>query len=72
MRVPRRLAIFMTGIAGLFGMRTPPEPDVVAQMAPARGPESGRRGEPDPEDLAFVRRERRAVGEPDERTDIGL
>lgn len=36
-RVPRSLAILMMGIGGLFGMRTPPEPTVVAQTQPAPG-----------------------------------
>jgi len=39
MRVPKRLTVFMMGISGLFGMRTPPEPEVIAQMAPVKGPD---------------------------------
>ncbi len=35
-RVPRGLAIMMAGFAGMFGMRTPPEPDVVPQRSPSR------------------------------------
>src|SRR3954468_20932052 len=38
-RLPRSVALFLTGISGLFGMRTPPEPEVIAQVAPAKGPE---------------------------------
>ena len=37
MRVPRRIGMFMLGLSGLFGMRTPPEPEVIAQTAPRRG-----------------------------------
>jgi hypothetical protein len=39
MRVPKRWALFFTGIAGIFGIRTPPDPEVVAQMSPAKGTE---------------------------------
>jgi hypothetical protein len=46
--IPRRIALFLTGISGLFGMRTPPEPEVIAQMSPAKGPE-GRRPDPSEE-----------------------
>ena len=44
-RIPRKLALFLTGFAGIFGIRTPPDPEVVAQMQPAR-PSSTRREEP--------------------------
>ena len=37
-RVPRRLAMVIMSIGGLFGMRTPPDPPVVAQTSPAPGP----------------------------------
>ena len=33
-RVPRSLAILTMGFAGIFGIRTPPDPEVVAQTAP--------------------------------------
>ena len=36
--VPKRLALFMMGIGGLFGMRTPPDPEVTAQRQPAKPP----------------------------------
>ena len=48
MRVPRRLALFLVGIGGIFGMRTPPEPQVIAQMSPQKGPEGSG---PEPEEL---------------------
>jgi hypothetical protein len=35
----RRLALALTGISALFGMRTPPEPEAIAQMSPVKGPE---------------------------------
>jgi hypothetical protein len=34
-RVPRGVAIMTMGFAGIFGMRTPPDPEVVAQTAPS-------------------------------------
>ena len=43
-RIPRGVAIMTMGLAGLFGMRTPPDPEVVAQAAPtphAAGASSG-------------------------------
>ena len=42
MKVPKRLGIALMGIAGLFGMRTPPEPEVIARTAPAPRPEDTR------------------------------
>lgn len=35
----RSLGIMMMSLGGLFGIRQPPEPTVVAQMQPARGTE---------------------------------
>lgn len=32
-RVPRRVAVAMMAVAGLFGMRTPPDPPVTAQTS---------------------------------------
>jgi hypothetical protein len=56
MEVPkwmRRYGMALMGIAALWGMRTPPEPEVIAQMQPAKGPEGSR---PEPEDAPqFVR-----------------
>lgn len=60
MKVPKRVGIVLMGIAGLFGMRTPPEPEVIARTAPAPRPEDtrpprGRRNgieAPDPSDRA--------------------
>jgi len=34
-RLPRGVAIVTMGFAGIFGMRTPPDPEVVAQTAPS-------------------------------------
>ena len=31
--------VFMTCIAGIFGVRTPPEPEVIPHMVPVTGPE---------------------------------
>lgn len=31
--------VFMTCIAGVFGVRTPPEPEVIPHMSPVKGPE---------------------------------
>lgn len=56
MRLFRRLGIAMMGIAGLFGMRTPPEPEVVAQTAPR--PESGDNRPNTPPRLVLEREER--------------
>jgi hypothetical protein len=33
-RVPRGVAIAVMGFSGIFGIRTPPDPEVVAQTAP--------------------------------------
>ncbi len=56
MRLFRRLGIAMIGIAGLFGMRTPPEPGVVAQTAPR--PEGGDNRPPSSPRLVFEREDR--------------
>lgn len=48
--VPRKVTLAVMSIAGLWGMRTPPEPEVVAQMAPARGMEG--EAPPTPPDFA--------------------
>jgi hypothetical protein len=34
-RIPRGLALVTMGFAGIFGMRTPPDPEVIAQTAPS-------------------------------------
>jgi hypothetical protein len=34
-QVPKRFARLVLGISGLFGMRTPPEPETIAQTVPA-------------------------------------
>jgi hypothetical protein len=50
MRLPRRLGMMMTGLAGIFGIRTPPPPQVIAQTQPARparGPAGDDPAEPD-------------------------
>ena len=44
--------ILRAGLASLFGMRTPPEPEVIAQMSPATGPAGAG---PDPEQGHLVR-----------------
>ena len=31
--------VFVTCIAGIFGTRTPPEPEVIPHMSPVKGPE---------------------------------
>lgn len=41
-RVPRRLGLLLIGIGGLFGMRTPPDPEAIARMAPP--PDTGGAG----------------------------
>ena len=54
--------IYMTCIAGIFGVRTPPEPDVIPHMAPVKGPEGsdgGRAGDT-PEGHTVVLPPRRA------------
>jgi len=38
MRLPRSLGLVLTGFAGIVGIRTPPDPAVVAQTQPARPP----------------------------------
>jgi hypothetical protein len=50
MRLRRALGILMLGIGGLFGIRTPPEPTVVAQMQPAKPPGGNGRAQPPDED----------------------
>lgn len=59
-RVPRKMALAVMSIAGLWGMRTPPEPEVVAQMAPSRGTEGAA---PEPgsglDERVFVHRPRK-------------
>ena len=40
-RLPRGLAVTMMSVGGLFGIRTPPDPPVTAQVTPAGGPECG-------------------------------
>jgi hypothetical protein len=60
-RIPRGIAIMTMGFAGIFGMRTPPDPEVVAQTAP-RPQAAGAAGD------AFCRDERRQDGStPDEK-----
>jgi hypothetical protein len=51
----RSLGIVMMGLGGLFGIRQPPEPSVVAQMQPAKGPEGTGPLAPDSEDPAAPR-----------------
>jgi len=64
----RRVALFVAGIAGFWGMRTPPDPEVVPQMVPApeRGsgpappvPREG--GEPPQAQVVIPRRRRRGT-----------
>lgn len=50
-RIPRKLGLLLTSFAGIFGIRTPPEPDVIAQMEPARP-----RAAPAPPDPQWGRR----------------
>lgn len=61
-RTPRKWAAAMMSISALFGMRTPPEPEVVAQMQPARGPHGGMPPEeetPNPHRVTVARRNAR-------------
>jgi hypothetical protein len=59
-RVPRRFGLILTGIAGIFGVRTPPEPEVIAEMQPARP-----RAAPDPNvDWVMERSARRTEASP--------
>ncbi|MCC2671667.1 MAG: hypothetical protein K0Q72_4138 [Armatimonadetes bacterium] len=62
-RVPRGLAIFTMGFAGIFGIRTPPDPEVVAQTAPAPHPAGGD---------SHRRFSRTRAGRPPEETDGSL
>jgi len=50
--VPHQLGIALTGIAAMWGIRTPPDPEVVAHMQPARGPEGSPGGPGRRPDLA--------------------
>jgi hypothetical protein len=43
-RVPKRLAMMLIGMGGIFGMRTPPEPTVTAQVS--RPPDDAAAGPP--------------------------
>jgi hypothetical protein len=47
--MPPRLGIALAGIAGLWGFRTPPEPEVVSQMQP-QVPSTGPAGPPHEEE----------------------
>jgi hypothetical protein len=61
MRIPRGLGLMMMGFAGLFGIRTPPDPETIAHMAPVKGSEDphGRGGpEEDPPFEVATRGER--------------
>ena len=49
MRLPRGLGLVLTGFAGIFGIRTPPDPEVVAQTQPARPPTAPPPPDPDGE-----------------------
>lgn len=57
MSVKKRVGLALLGIAGLFGMRTPPEPEVIAQMAPA--PRPGGAAPPGGVEFVFERGPRR-------------
>ncbi|MGV3722273.1 MAG: hypothetical protein ACO1SX_15305 [Actinomycetota bacterium] len=50
--LPRRLGVALTGIASMWGIRTPPDPDVIAHMQPAKGPEGSSGGEGRPSEVA--------------------
>lgn len=50
--MPRRLGIALTGIASMWGIRTPPDPDVIAHMQPAKGPEGSPGGGGRPSEVA--------------------
>lgn len=50
--MPRRLGIALTGIASMWGIRSPPDPEVIAHMQPAKGPEGSPGGGGRPSDVA--------------------
>ena len=63
-RVPRRLGLFVTGLASLFGVRTPPEPDVVPMMSPQKGPTGAAPERDGPTTVQFERARRREPDDP--------
>jgi hypothetical protein len=50
--MPRRLGVALTSIASMWGIRTPPDPDVIAHMQPAKGPEGSPGAGARPSDIA--------------------
>jgi hypothetical protein len=64
-RVPKRLGILLMGIGGIIGMRTPPEPEAIAQTVPrpnsgASGDASTRASTEMPSDLPYSERRQAA------------